>query len=1148
MTIFTYNRDDADDFGSVYKATNARTPATFGADIKVSSTDQDGQNDLDSVIAHALEGGPSVPVDLSHLENITQDLRSTEASFDWVEADPTDGDLIIVNLPARPTTNVPTGVTLTDALFDGQGPDIMTTQQTMRQWIAVYFRLAAGTDVENFRLYFEGGSVTGGGAWTKVTGPDETTYDYWYITNSGLGTGPVARVHIQKHPGGAHKTTFGGGFHGSAKAITDETRNIAVGNKGAIEELVHLTRDLHSIEAQETWEDSADSDADLYAALTSVNPNTFTDSDFNGGGASVEVPTNDDTGVYVRLPIAEDHTLYRVAFGDDFGRSKAGNLWVSTAISAASTTYQYWWADGFTNFGGGTVKLQKRDATSASTRYDGELADGTVTRPKLSSALRTEIDSALSSVATENIQDGAVTRPKLSATLQTEISEARTNAIVWQPLWTQEADSAEARISGQTFEIDTVTLTGLLPNRPYEVIFNGTFTLTDEHAADSGNNVDLVLVIGTTEYRLADRVNINTYSAQDHLFRSADDTVVIIWPETETVEADLVLKSNRNNGVTYIIKEGAALLLGQGVAAGSRQQAIFDFDDLPDVATHEENDLIASGDAFYKLAVTNDSEPNLFEGDVGRDVFNNTAGERWRGISNSASPNGFSTDGEFTANPNNTLSLLLASSDRRIRVAMKRTVYEAAKGSAFNASDNIALKVTMADGTTTDEAVMAYYNQYVRNTDGVDTTYIIWQHRHPTANYNLYAEDAGNAIKIEFFTVTGDPPAATTTPLLTHAAALKHWILWPTGDDPSGDARSALNLAQANKARLDALDVQVDGTATPLHTQTYDENTAIVAPLAGNAGDFAISETFSGVLTDDLLVVDWTKCDHLNHHDEHVLPGSDTDAGRMYLYPSNFDGDEWDGEVLYGLERALQDNGAPDELNSWIVTSITYSGSSLTFGLHLQQGGPRTNRNLKPRPGFSVSIRVFRNADVTIATEGSIHSELVDLKERADTLEDETEALDDRATALEASSSPVKGTELGRLIGHDTNFLGEQPWTSLATGVTTVDGPGTGYSHWLSIPMHDYITLATGLGIILEMTRTGVTGQFSQIFIPWFAIGNWDNDGRSPPMFGGSWLASGTDNNSRIEVRGRINNGRLDLQAACGDADDEGTLHAYLAM
>ena len=1141
MTDFETDRSDegVTQSNSILKG-NGRAPLFFGADIKVASTAPDGDNDLDTVIAHALEGGPDVPVDLAHLENITQDLRSTATSFDWVDAGATDADLIIVNLPGS-TTGVPTGVTLTDALFDGQGPTLMTTRQTMRQWIATYARVAEGTDVEQFRLYFDGSSVTGGASWSKVTGPDETTFDYYHISNVGLGTGPVARVHIQKHPGGAHKTTFGGGFHGSAKAITDETRNIAVGNKEAIVELVHLTRDLHAIESQGDWQDAADSDADLYAALSSVNPNTFTDSDFDNGGASVTVPTNADTGVYVRLPIAADHTLYRVQFGDDFGRSKAGNLWVSMAISAASTTYQYWWADGFTNFAGGVVKLQKRDPTAATSRYDGELADGSVTRPKLSSALQTEISDALSSVATENIQNGAVTRPKLSASIQQQLSDSQTKAIAWRDLFNLTADTSEFTSTAGVSDAQDWLLADLVPRRPYELILNATLDVTDEDAQDRPNgDFGPYLVVGTTEYPLtaeSARIDINGYSAQEVTFVTTEP--VVIWPEAETQRVTLRFKAARE--FSYVIDSGSVMLLGQGIAATSARQALFSHDELPVADDHEAGDLVAVDDSWYELAVTDEMVPNLFEGNVGRDVFNNTAGERWRGISNSQSPNGFSTDGEFTANPSNTLSLLLASSERHIRVAIKRSVYETAKGSAFNASDHIGLKVTMADGTTTDEAVMAYYNQYVRTTDGVDTTYIIWQHRHPTANYNLYAEDAGNAVSIEFFTVTGDPPAATTTPLLTHAAALKHWIHWPTNEGPSSDARSALNLAQANKARLDALDAHVDGTATPLHTQVYDENTALVAPLAGNAGDFAISETFSGVLTDDLLVVDWTKCEHLNHHDEHVLPGSDTDAGRMYLYPSNFDGDEWDGEILYGLERALQDNGAPDQLNSWIVASITYSGSSLTFGLHLQQGGPRSNRNLMPRPGFSVSLRVFRNTDVTVATEGSLHSEVVALQAQAT-------ALEARATALEASSGPVKGVEFGRLIGHDTNHLGEQPWTSLATGVTTVDGPGTGYSHWLSIPMHDYITLATGLGIILEMTRTGVTGQFSQIFIPWFAIGNWDNDGRSPPMFGGSWLASGTDNNSRIEVRGRINNGRLDLQAACGDADDEGTLHAYLAL
>ena len=1123
MTNFTTGRGDSgkvNEFSSTLKG-NGREPAWFAEDIHAGRSTAAGDNDLKSVLDDIAEAaGENQDLDLAHLENITQDLRSTASSFAWVEAASTDADLIIVNLPGS-TIGVPTGVTLTDALFDGQGPDIMTTRQTMRQWIANYARVAAGTDVEQFRLYFEGVDVTGGGAWTKVTGPDETTYDYYHIENTGLGTGPVARVHIQKHPGGAHKTTFGGGFAGAAKAITDENRSIAVGNKVAIAELAHLTRDLHSLDTQGPWEDAADSDADLYAALSSVNPNTFTDSDFDNGGASVTVATNADTGVYVRLPIAADHTLYRVQFGDDFGRSKAGNLWVSMDISAASTTYQYWWADGFTNFAGGTVKLQKRDATSVLTRYDGDVTKA--------------LSKADGAVGTDNLGDGAVTRPKLSASIQQQLSDNQNKAIAWRDLFNLTADTSEFSSTSGVSDAQTWLLADLVPRRPYELILNATLDVTDEDAQDRPNgDFGPYLVVGTTEYPLtaeSARVDINGYSAQEVTFVTTQP--VVIWPEAETQSVTLRFKAAHD--FSYVIDAGSVMLLGQGIAATSARQALFSHDELPVANDHEVGDLVAVGDDWYELAVTHDTLPNLFAGEVGRDVFNNTAGERWRGISNSQSPNGFSTDGEFTANPSNTLSLLLASSERHIRVAMKRSVYEAAKGSAFNASDHIAIKVTMADGTTTDEAVLAYYNQYER-----ETTYIIWQHRHASDNYNLYAEDAGNAITIEFFTVTGDPPAATTTPLLTHTADLKHWLLWPTNDESSADARTALNLAQANAARLDALDAHVDGTATPLHTVTYDEDTALLAPPSGSAGDFAISETFSGVLTDDLLVVDWTKCDHLNHHDEHVLPGSDTDAGRMYFYPSNFDNTEWDGEILYGLERALQDNGAPDTLNSWIVASIVYEGSSLTFGLHLQQGGPRSNRNLMPRPGYSVTLRVFRNTDVTVATEGSLRSEVVALQDRADTLEA-------RATALEASSAPVKGIELGRLVGHDSNHLGEQPWTSLATGVTTADGPDTGYSHWLSIPMHPYLTLATGLGIILEMTRTGVTGQFSQIFIPWHAIGNWDSRGTSYPMFGGSWKASGTDNSDRIEVRGRINAGRIDLQAACGNADDEGTLHAYLA-
>ena len=547
--------------------------------------------------------------------------------------------------------------------------------------------------------------------------------------------------------------------------------------------------------------------------------------------------------------------------------------------------------------------------------------------------------------------------------------------------------------------------------------------------------------------------------------------------------------------------------IASGGSSSSGGSQLKDLDTLPDVASYEVGDLIAVEEDWYKLGVTDETTANLFAGEVGRDVFNNTAGERWRGISSSQSPNGFSTDGEFTANPDNTLTLLLASSARHIRVAMKRSVYEAAKGSTFSASDHIAIRVTMADGSTTDEAVLAYYNSYERATN-----YIIWQHRHASDNYNLYSEAAGNEVTIEFFTTSGSTPAATTTPLFTHTAGLKHWLLWPGGEDPTEDGRTALNLAQANAARLDALDMHVDGVVEPLHSLTYNENTALLAPLAGSAGNFAVSQAFNNILTDDLLVIDWRRCDHLNHHDEYVVPGSDTTAGRMYLHPRNFDNTEWNGEFVYALDRAIQDNGSADPLNSWIVGSILYSGSTLTFGLHLQQGGTRTNRNLMPQAGFSLTLRIYRNSARSVPT-----------------------------------SAPFKGIELGRLVGHDSNHLGEQPWTSLATGVTTSDGPDSGYSHWLSIPMHNYLTLPTGLGIILEMSRTGVTGQFSQIFIPWHAVGNWDGRGTSYPLFGGSWKSSGTSNNDRIEVRGRVNAGRLEIQAACGGADDEGTLHAYIA-
>ena len=1046
-----------------------------------------------------------------------------------------------------------------------------------------------------------------------------------------------------------------------------------------IADLHHITRDLHSPAAVNAWEDASDSDGDLYQALASSTTN-LTDANFNGNGAEITISTNASTQVYVRLPIAEDYTDYRIAFSDGFARSREGHLWTTPSYPAAtSTTYQYWRADGFTNYGGGEVKLQKREAVLDVTTYTGRgsvpvggtsgqvlskaSADdydlewttasaggggGTdATARSAAAAAQATADAALSrsggTMTGKITLDGAPTVDLHAATKKYVddnigsggdggssggggevttlfIDEDNSNAVnddTWRSV-TLSREPADNSLLEITFAVGSRTINKfLLSAKQWKDLPVTTATGGDSSVGSVRNGV---VVFPVTPAGLSLAVNlaeafVGRYSNTEMALRTdsgdnvrwsvaeisfggggsssgggesgpfltqigesamlaldadtvADtgidmpasvgpnevwavkvgneryDDLAFFFP-TEIVEGngaeigdtlDPNTNAGDNAGATIRAKRGNStqndtILLAQdsnsnivissshsnldpiitlyrvnaGGSGGGAQ--LKDFDNLPDVASYEEGDLVAVDDSWYKLGITDETTPNLFAGDVGRDVFNTTAGERWRGISNSQSPNGFSTDGEFTANPDNTLTLLLASSSRHIRVAMKRSVYEAAKGSTFSPSDHIAIRVTMADGSTTDEAVLAYYNQYER-----ETHYIIWQHRHASDNYNLYSEAAGNAITIEFFTTSGSTPAATTTPLFTHAVSTKHWLLWPGGEDPTEDGRTALNLAQANAARLDALDMHVDGVAEPIHSQVYDENTDLRAPTASNSGNLAVSQTFSNILTDDLIVIDWERCDHLNHHDENVVPGSTTDSGRMYMYPRNFDNTEWNGEFIYALDRAILRNGSADPLNSWIVGTILFSGSTLTFGLHLQQGGSRSNRNLKPQAGFRLSMRIYRNTALTVS-----------------------------------SSSPFKGIELGRLVGHDSNHLGEQPWTSLATGVTTTDGPGTGYSHWLSIPMLNYITFNTGTGIILEMSRTGVTTQFSQVFIPWHAVGNWDNRGTSYPVFGGSWKSSGTDNDDRIEVRGRIHNGRIDLQAACGGADDEGTLHAYIA-
>ena len=421
--------------------------------------------------------------------------------------------------------------------------------------------------------------------------------------------------------------------------------------------------------------------------------------------------------------------------------------------------------------------------------------------------------------------------------------------------------------------------------------------------------------------------------------------------DTEEVKYDLVVGTD-----------------GTGTWEEDLSQNFAEFDDLPDVNDFNLGDIVGYDDALYKLVATNANTPNLYEATVGRDSIH-LGSEHWRGVAGSQSPNGFTTDGGFSANPDNAIILIMASDARHIRVAVKKSVFEHFKGSAFATTDKLHMTLALESGDS-DIVDMAYYNAYQR-----ETNYLIFQHQHASGNYNLYDEPAGNNMGATFRIDSNSGNQ------FAHTAALRHWLLWPA-KDPTATGREALNLAEANAARLDAIDTQVDGSAMPIHEQAYDDTTALLAPTLGNDGDLAVSETFNNIEPDDLLVVDWTKCEHLNHHSEHVVPGSTTDNGRMYFYPHNFNATEFDGEFIYAEDRAIQDNGAADTLNSWIVGSIQYSGTNLTFGLHLQQGGTRANRNLKPQAGFSLKLRIFRNTSPANATTDSVHAKLVELEGR----------------------------------------------------------------------------------------------------------------------------------------------------------------------
>ena len=917
---------------------------------------------------------------IANLLRVTKDIHIIKDWSKWVDADDTFGLLAQYQLTSFDAIP-PSEVTVADADFTSWDITI-SSDPHVETSVFIRVTLENAKTKQNMRVVAEGEGITGGNGWIEVTGPSPETYKYYYVSTAGNNNGD--RYHLQRFDDDVFHTEFQGdlAFKAAERLLP---KGGAVGqipvkksaNDGDVE-----WKDADSPDAAEQGVQGAFYFRLYLAAATkpakptageydldndsfTVTPNTWSiqiptvdesknerlwviESPIdpaNDAGTTVDLTDNDRWGDVAPftgqqgpegtveaglkfVKVGETVTLSSSAltegpaisalsdvvffefFYERSGESSHFNTLVPKAKfegKQAASAYPLQWQGA----GGAFLNVFESNGNLAFSAYPSEYTSGTV-----------EI----------SISQGGNTGPAGPPGAGTDAT-ARAAAAAAQAT----ADAALSKAGG--------TMTGklTLDGAPTSNLHAATKKYVDDNA-------------GST--------SATDQTARDAAKAAKDVADAALPLAGGTMTGNLTLSGEPTNNLHAATKK----YVDDNAGGGGGGVTLKDFDTLPDLDDYGLDEIVAVDANFYRKGITDETAPNIYEGTVGRSSIT-LGNEHWRGISNSQSPNGFSTDGGFTANPNNALSLVMASNDAHIRFAVKHSVYETAKGSDFATTDKVAIKITYSD-MDTDEAVCAYYNSYTR-----DVNYLEFQHRHATDNYNLYSEAAGNAIKIEFFTV-GSDGNATTTPFLTHLVGTEHWILWSDGGT---DGATALNLARANQARIDALDAAVDGGAMPIHDITYDNTTALLAPLAGDAGDFAVETTYNDVKSTDLLVIDWTKCEHLNHHGEHVVPGSGSDAGRMYVNVSSFDNTEWDGELLYALEHAIQDNGAADTLNSWIVASIVWDSPNLTFGLHLQQGGTRTNRNLTARPGFSVQMRVFRNTTPELATSDNIHAKVLQL-------------------------------------------------------------------------------------------------------------------------------------------------------------------------
>ena len=863
---------------------------------------------------------------VDRLQHLTRDIHVVDITTSWTDAADADGDMFA----AVPINNA---ITLTDTDFDNQGASVTIPSSVREQTTYVFVRLAAAADHTKLRAFRAAtGEAVAGNIWALaadegVTVPTSTTYKYWMAVIN-LNETAEETWKLQKRDEVDH-TRYDGELGGEAKKYVDA-------QQVEIDDLQHLTRDIHAVIDPSEWVDTLDTVAEIYSVRYTGTRHTVTDTNFTGKGASQNIPANATTAaqiwdIYVRLPIAVDHSNYRLdASRVDF----QGNTWRAaagsdhTASFPTSTTYQYWHVTTFTNLdGNGRVHLQVQNHTDTqTTRYDGAVTDesartsaaaakatadaalplagGTLTGAlTLSGAPTTDLNAATKKYVDDNAGSGGTgldtaagdkrylqlsgggmtgaltlhgppTADLAAATkkyIDDHIVAAGTvggpSGDTVQLWWEEGRQLARATNLGRQWSLGNGVEGAVivLQGGDYEVVSLDLLSFKVNAVTASATTFGVANIriekqnnfdgrnSGTSFEDIEDlEVTRPAVASSDvkwgahAVFKPAADAPIRI-PEGTAIRPrtqDPATNVSESSGNAHVLALTLKRVTDTGGAGFARTYAA-----LPAADSFKVGEVAIVDDYMYRLAITHTDEPNRFEGTVGRETFRTTSGGSWRGIATSQSPNGFSTDGGWTANPSDTLSLILADNNGHLRVGMRQSVYVAAKGSAFATTDKIAIKITYPDDST-EEAVMSYYSAYSRLRAGVDEHYILWQHRDTSFDYDLYTVDAGAAITVEFFTVNSDGDA-TTTAFLTHDENHKHWLSWsPVPVDPDPDPTPDPNDSTLGPSTppFDTYDAGMDGPSLA-YLPTYDmmwmvrrQQTNVTRGDAGQVDEWVLTE------------------------------------------------------------------------------------------------------------------------------------------------------------------------------------------------------------------------------------------------------------------------------------------------------------------